>query len=194
MPPSATTAMSVVPPPMSTTMLPCASVTGSPDPMAAAMPSSTRCTSLTLARYALSTTARRSTWVMPDGIPITTRVRRQEYGPCALRMKLVSMRSAASKSAMTPSRIGRIVVMEVGVRPSIARAAWPTASVFSFVVLIATIDGSSTTMPRPAAKTMVLAVPRSMARSRAPKGRMFISTEVSVRVRVAPRNARLVPD
>ena len=56
-------------------------------------------------------TARRSTCVMPDGMPMTTRVRRQVYGPCALRMKLVSIRSAASKSAITPSRIGRIVVM-----------------------------------------------------------------------------------
>ena len=54
---------------------------------------------------------------------MTTRVRRHEYGPCALRMKLVSMRSAASKSAITPSRIGRIVVIEAGVRPSIARAS-----------------------------------------------------------------------
>ena len=42
--------MSVVPPPMSTTMLPVASVIGSPAPMAAAIGSSTRCTSLALAR------------------------------------------------------------------------------------------------------------------------------------------------
>ena len=57
-------------------------------------------------------TARRSTCVMPDGMPMTTRVRRHEYEPCALRMKLVSIRSAASKSAITPSRIGRIVVID----------------------------------------------------------------------------------
>src|SRR5881227_1814760 len=37
MPPSASTATSVVPPPMSTTMLPCASATGRPAPMAAAI-------------------------------------------------------------------------------------------------------------------------------------------------------------
>ena len=35
-------------------------------------------------------------------------------------MKLVSIRSAASKSAMTPSRIGRIVLIEGGVRPNMA--------------------------------------------------------------------------
>src|SRR5499425_2384139 len=61
------TAMSVVPPPMSTTMLPDASVIGMPAPIAAAMPSSIRCTSLAFARYALSLTARRSTCVISDG-------------------------------------------------------------------------------------------------------------------------------
>jgi len=65
-------------------------------------------------------TARRSTWVMPDGTPITTRVRRHDVVPCACLMKLASMRSAASKSAITPSRIGRIVAMLPGARPSIA--------------------------------------------------------------------------
>ena len=40
MPPSEMTATSVVPPPMSTTMLPAGSSIGSPDPMAAAMGSS----------------------------------------------------------------------------------------------------------------------------------------------------------
>jgi hypothetical protein len=90
-------------------------------------------------------------------------------------MKLVSIRSAASKSAITPSRIGRIVVIEAGVLPSIAWASWPTASVLSLAVLTATIEGSSTTMPRPGANTMVFAVPRSMARSRAPKASMLSS-------------------
>ena len=101
---------------------------------------------------------------------MTRRVRRHGVPPWALRIRQVSSRSAASKSAMTPSRSGRIVVMFSGVRPSIACAAWPTASVLSLRVLTATIDGSSTTMPRPAAKTTVLAVPRSMARSRDAEG------------------------
>ena|ERR1035441_872623 len=49
-PESEITATSVVPPPISTTMLPEGSVIGSPAPMAATMACSTRCTSLALAR------------------------------------------------------------------------------------------------------------------------------------------------
>src|SRR5205814_1373430 len=44
-------------------------------------------------------------------------------------------------------------------------ASLPTASTRPFTLLIATIDGSLTTMPLPRAYTHVLAVPRSMARS-----------------------------
>ena len=120
-------------------------------------------------------TARRSTWVMPEGMPMTSRVRRQVTLPWALRMRWVSSRSAASKSAITPSRSGRMVVMFAGVRPSMACAAWPTASVLSLCVLTATMEGSSTTMPRPGANTTVFAVPRSTAKSRAPKGRTLSS-------------------
>ena len=50
MPAREMTAMSVVPPPMSTIMLPDGSVIGMPAPMAAAIASSTRWTSLALAR------------------------------------------------------------------------------------------------------------------------------------------------
>src|ERR1700752_1814378 len=52
MPLSEITAMSVVPPPISTTMLPPGSVIGSPAPIAATIACSTRCTSLAFARYA----------------------------------------------------------------------------------------------------------------------------------------------
>ena len=69
--------MSVVPPPMSTIMLPAASVTGRPDPIAAAIGSSTRCTSLALTRKPLSLTARRSTCVISGGTPMTSRGRTQ---------------------------------------------------------------------------------------------------------------------
>ena len=115
--------MSVVPPPTSITMLPAASVIGMPAPMAAAIASSMRCTSLALARMALSFTARRSTCVISEGTPMTTRGRSQPLRLCALRMKCVSIFSAASKSAMTPSFIGRIAVMLPGVRPSISLAS-----------------------------------------------------------------------
>src|SRR6478672_2366864 len=52
-----------------------------------------------------------------------------------------------------------------GVRPSISLASLPTASMRPFTLLIATIDGSLTTMPLPRAYTHVLAVPKSIARS-----------------------------
>src|SRR5579864_9521291 len=66
---------------------------------------------------------------------------------------------------MTPSFIGLIATMFPGVRPSMSLASLPTASTRPFTLLIATIDGSLTTMPFPRAYTQVLAVPRSMARS-----------------------------
>ena len=81
------TATSVVPPPMSTTMLPAASVIGIPAPIAAAIASSMRCTSLAFARIALSRTARRSTCVICAGTPMMTRGRTKPRRGCALRMK-----------------------------------------------------------------------------------------------------------
>src|SRR5271169_4043933 len=73
MPLNEITAISVVPPPISTTMLPLGSVIGSPAPIAATIACSTRCTSLALARYAESMTARFSTCVISEGTPITMR-------------------------------------------------------------------------------------------------------------------------
>src|SRR2546423_4678221 len=66
---------------------------------------------------------------------------------------------------MTPSFIGLIATMLPGVRPSISLASFPTASTRPLILLIATIDGSLTTMPLPRAYTHVLAVPWSIARS-----------------------------
>src|SRR5207253_3766630 len=66
---------------------------------------------------------------------------------------------------MTPSFMGLIATMLPGVRPSISFASLPTASTRPFTLLMATIDGSLTTMPLPRAYTQVLAVPRSIARS-----------------------------
>ena len=143
--------MSVVPPPMSTIMLPDGSVIGMPAPIAAAIASSTRCTSLALARYALSFTARFSTCVISDGTPMTMRGRTQTLRLCAFLMKYVSIFSVTSKSAMTPSFIGLIATMLPGVRPSMSFASLPTASMRPFTLLIATIDGSLTTMPLPRA-------------------------------------------
>ena len=66
---------------------------------------------------------------------------------------------------MTPSFMGLMATMLPGVRPSISLASLPTASTSPVFLLMATMEGSLTTMPLPAAKTSVLAVPRSMARS-----------------------------
>ena len=66
---------------------------------------------------------------------------------------------------MTPSFIGLMATMLPGVRPSMSLASRPTASTRPFTLLMATMEGSLTTMPLPRAYTHVLAVPRSMARS-----------------------------
>src|ERR1700758_66798 len=58
-----------------------------------------------------------------------------------------------------------MATMLPGVRPSISLASLPTASTSPVFLLMATIEGSLTTMPLPRAYTSVLAVPRSMARS-----------------------------
>src|SRR5580765_5916868 len=80
-------------------------------------------------------------------------------------MKYVSIFSVTSKSAMTTSFIGLIATMLPGVRPSMSLASLPTASTRPLTLLMATIEGSLTTMPLPRAYTQVLAVPRSIARS-----------------------------
>src|SRR5262245_8375152 len=77
--------------------------------------------------------------------------------------------------------MGRMATMFPGVRPSISFALFPTASTLWVTLLIATIDGSETTIPRPRAKTRVLAVPRSIARSlenRLKIERRFIDTDL----------------
>ena len=68
-----------------------------------------------------------------------------------------------------------------GVRPSISLASVPTASIWSLTLLTATIEGSFSTMPAPRAKTQVLAVPRSMARSLEKNENAPSSTRASLR-------------
>jgi len=108
MPPSDSTATSVVPPPTSTTIEPVGSVTGRPAPIAAAIGSSIRKTRLAPALSADSWIARRSTGVEPDGTQTmicgVAKLRRL----CTLRMKCLIISSVTSKSAMTPSRSGRM--------------------------------------------------------------------------------------
>src|SRR5271168_5152108 len=80
-------------------------------------------------------------------------------------MKYVSIFSVILKSAITPSFMGLMATILPGVRPSISLASLPTASTSPVFLLIATIEGSFTTMPLPRAYTRVLAVPKSIARS-----------------------------
>ncbi len=84
MPAREITATSVVPPPISTIMLPDASVIGSPAPIAAAIGSSIRYTSRAPADSALSLTARFSTWVMPEGTQMTILGRTRVFLLCTL--------------------------------------------------------------------------------------------------------------
>src|ERR1700693_4461583 len=73
--------------------------------------------------------------------------------------------SAISKSAITPSFMGRTAIMLPGVRPNILSAPVPTASTLSVFFSTATTEGSWSTIPFPCTYTRVDAVPRSMARS-----------------------------
>src|SRR3990167_9520008 len=177
MPPRPSTAMSVLPPPMSTIIEPTASRMGRRTPSAAAMGSSIMCTSRAPAFCAASLTARISTLVMPLGTPMTTR------GPsiffcstCARFIRYASISSVASKSETTPSTNGFTATRCAGVRPSMSRAAVPTATTWPVFWLTATTDGSVTTMPLPRKYTSVLAVPRSTPISLDMSGRnLFLS-------------------
>jgi len=84
---------------------------------------------------------------------------------CDLRMNSRSIISVISKSAMTPSFMGRIALMYSGVLPSIVFASRPTAYTFLVRWSTATTDGSFSTIPLPFTNTSVFAVPRSMATS-----------------------------
>ncbi len=95
--------------------------------------------------------ARRSTAVAPDGTQTITFGFVKPRRLCTLRMKCLIISSATSKSAMTPSRMGRIASMWPGVRPSIILASMPTAwtCLRPPTLRSATTEGSFSTMPRP---------------------------------------------
>ena len=94
MPPSAMTAISDVPPPMSMIMFPDGPLIGTLAPMAAARGSSIRNASFAPALRAASRTARFSTEVTPAGTEIITSGREKPMCPfVALPMKKRSMAS-----------------------------------------------------------------------------------------------------
>ena len=93
---------------MSTIMLATGSATGRPTPMAAAIGSSMGKTPRAPARRAAPTTARRSTAVIPEGTAMTTWGEIMRVRLWTRRMKYLSMASVISKSAITPSFMGRM--------------------------------------------------------------------------------------
>ena len=109
-PPSEITATSVVPPPMSTTMLPIGSWIGRPAPIAAAIGCSMRKVCAAPARRAASSTARCSTCVMADGTQISTRARYNRLTPARWNKSRI-MRCVISKSVIAPPRNGRTATM-----------------------------------------------------------------------------------
>ena len=165
MPLSAITAISVVPPPMSTIMLPTGSETWSPIPMAAAIGSSISITWRAPAFWAASLTARRSTSVIPEGTQITIRPMDDIQPGLMRRMKPRISASATEKSAITPSLSGRMVSMSLCVRSCIRSASVPMATGLFERRSRATMDGSLSTIPLSRTWMRVLAVPRSMATS-----------------------------
>ncbi|KAF5029556.1 hypothetical protein DSECCO2_647380 [anaerobic digester metagenome] len=64
-----------------------------------------------------------------------------------LRMKKAIIARVTSKSAMTPSFMGRMARMRSGVRPRNSLASVPTAMSSPLRVSMATTEGSLSTMP-----------------------------------------------
>ena len=98
------------------------------EPMAAAIGSSIRYTSLAPAPSADSRMARRSTWVEPQGTQMMMRgLGRKIPRGCTILMNCLSICSVTVKSAITPSFMGRMASILPGTLPSIALASLPTA-------------------------------------------------------------------
>ena len=89
---------------------------------------------------------------MPLGTLMIMRGRIRVRLLCTWRMKCLSMASVTSKSAITPSFMGRMAVMLPGVRPSMSLASLPTAKTRGppcrTSLRTATTLGSLKTMPR----------------------------------------------
>ena len=116
---------------MSTIILAIGSPTGRPAPIAAALGSDIKKTSLAPALSAELTTARFSTAVIPDGIAITTLGLTPHFLLWTFKIKYLSMASVISKSAITPFFIGLVTVILLGAFSNIALAVCPTAFPFS---------------------------------------------------------------
>ena len=95
------------------------------------------------------------------------RGRKKLFLRCVFSMKYLIIFSVISKSAITPSFIGRMASMLPGVLPTISFASLPTARIRGLPPpylsrSMATTEGSFMTMPLSLTSTRVFAVPRSM--------------------------------
>ena len=163
-PPSEITAISDVPPPTSTIMLPVGFEISIPAPIAAAIGSSIINVSFAPALLAASITAFFSTCVTPLGTQTTILGGNNldNLFVITLSIKYLSIISVVSKSEITPSFKGLIAVIYPGVLPSMFRASSPTAFTSPVFVSIATTEGSSKTIPFPLTNTRTEAVPKSI--------------------------------
>ena len=111
-----------------------------------------------------SRTARISTSVLPEGIHTTIRKEGEKNLLFTLAILIIprNICSAALKSAITPSRNGRIVLILSWVLPCICLAFSPMAITFSVFRSMATMEGSLTTILS-LQIIMVFAVPKSTA-------------------------------
>ena len=159
------TAISLVPPPISTTIEPVASDIGKFAPIAAAIGSSINWTLLAPAASALSWIAFLSTGVEPVGTQIKILGFAKVLPLWTFLIKCLIISSVTIKSAITPSLKGLIAWIFPGVLPSIVFASSPTAKTCFFPAwsTIATTEGSFNTTPWPFTTTRVLAVPKSIA-------------------------------
>ena len=164
-PPIETTAISVRPPPMSTIRFPSGSWTGRLAPTAAASGSSTGTTCRPPAYRIARSIARRSTPDDEGGTHTRTRGFGKRVTPTRWKTT-ASIRCVTSNSVMVPSRSGRTASTLPESPPSICQASSPIATTSPLPPCSATTVGSSNTMPSPCRYTRVLALPRSIARSR----------------------------
>ena len=156
------TAISVVPPPISNTMLPVAFDISIPAPIAATLGSSSIYTFLAPVLSAASLIAFFSTGVIFVGQHINILGLVITFLALAFFMNSFNIISVNSKSAITPSFIGFIAFIFSGVLPNISLASSPTAITFFVSVSMTTMLGSFSTIPLPLIKINTFAVPKSI--------------------------------
>ena len=155
-PSRASIAISEIPPPTSTTMLPTGSWIGRPAPIAAAKVSSKSVAERAPASVTASSTARRSTGVRAEGTQTSTRGLENLATPMARRIIRIIC-SASSKLEMAPRWSGRTATTSAGRAAAIAHACRPTPRTSAVRPCRATTVGSSNTTPWPCTYTRVLA-------------------------------------